>query len=97
MVPGSTPGSAVRFFPSGELFHGVHGLKLNACKDIGLTVNTRKTKYMEIGRHQGIITNKHTYQDSNIFKYVSCTDGKISVRIIFFYLFPHPQVVLSSL
>jgi hypothetical protein len=24
---------------------------LNACKDIGLAVNTRKTKYMEKGRH----------------------------------------------
>ena len=24
---------------------------LNACKDIGLAVNTGKTKYMEIGRH----------------------------------------------
>ena len=24
---------------------------LNACKDIGLGVNTGKTKYLEIGRH----------------------------------------------
>ena len=24
---------------------------LNACKDIGLAVNTGKTKYMEIGHH----------------------------------------------
>ena len=24
---------------------------LNTCKDIGLAVNTGKTKYMEIGRH----------------------------------------------
>ena len=26
---------------------------LNACKDIGLEVNIRKTKYMEIGHHRG--------------------------------------------
>ena len=25
---------------------------LNACKEIGLALNTEKTKYMEIGRHQ---------------------------------------------
>ena len=33
---------------------------LNACKDIGLAVNTEKTKYMEIGGHQGMIANEHT-------------------------------------
>ena len=27
---------------------------LNACKDIGLAVNTGKTTYMEIGRHRGM-------------------------------------------
>ena len=32
---------------------------LNACKDIGLAVNTGKTKYMEIGRNRGVITNEH--------------------------------------
>ena len=32
---------------------------LNACKDIGLTVNTEKTKYMEIGRHRGMIASGH--------------------------------------
>ena len=32
---------------------------LNACKDIGLAVNTGKTKYMEIGRHRGMIANEH--------------------------------------
>ena len=31
----------------------------NACKDIGLAVNTAKTKYMEIGRHRGMIANAH--------------------------------------
>ena len=28
---------------------------LNACKDIGLSVNTGKTKYMEIGCHRDMI------------------------------------------
>ena len=32
---------------------------LNACKDIGLAVNIRKTKYMEIGCHRGVIANEH--------------------------------------
>ena len=32
---------------------------LNACKNIGLAVNTGETKCMEIGRHRGIITNEH--------------------------------------
>ena len=32
---------------------------LNACKDIGLAVNTLKTKYMEIGRHLGMTPNAH--------------------------------------
>ena len=27
---------------------------LNACKDIGLAVNTWKTKYLEIGGHRGV-------------------------------------------
>ena len=31
---------------------------LNACKDIGLAVNTGKTKYMEIG-HRVVIANEH--------------------------------------
>ena len=32
---------------------------LNAYKDICLAVNTGKTKYMEIGRQQGVIANAH--------------------------------------
>ena len=32
---------------------------LNACKDIGLAVNIGKTKYMEIGRHRGVIASAH--------------------------------------
>ena len=38
---------------------------LNACKDIGLAVNIGKTKYMEIGRHRGIIGNTHIKIGSN--------------------------------
>ena len=33
------------------------GVLLNACKDIGLALNTGKTKYMEIGYHRDIIAN----------------------------------------
>ena len=43
---------------------------LNACKDIGLAVNTGKTKYMEIGRHQGIIVNAHIKIGSNSYEKV---------------------------
>ena len=32
---------------------------LNACKDIGLAVNTRKTEYMEIGRQRCMIAKEH--------------------------------------
>ena len=38
---------------------------LNVCKDIGLVVNAGKTKYMEIGRHGGMIAYKHIRIDSN--------------------------------
>ena len=30
---------------------------LNVCKDIGLAVNTQKTKYMEVGRHRSMMVN----------------------------------------
>ena len=49
---------------------------LNACKDIGLAVNTGKTKYMEIGRHRGVIANAHikigrnSYEKVETFKYL---------------------------
>ena len=49
---------------------------LNACKDIGLAVNTGKTKYMEIGRHRGMLANAHvnigsnSYEKVKIFKYL---------------------------
>ena len=49
---------------------------LNACKDIGLVVNTGKTKHMEMGRHRGIIANAHikigsnSYEKVETFKYL---------------------------
>ena len=43
---------------------------LNACKDIGLAVNTEKTKYMEIGCHQGMKANTHITESSNSYENV---------------------------
>ena len=43
---------------------------LNACKDIGLAVNTGKTKCMELGSHQGITTNDHINIASNSYEKV---------------------------
>ena len=40
---------------------------LHSCKDIGLAVNTGKTKYMDIGRHRGIIANEHIKIGSNSY------------------------------
>ena len=37
----------------------IRTIERNACKDIGVAVNTGKTKYMEIGRHRGMIANAH--------------------------------------
>ena len=31
---------------------------LNACENIALAVNTRKTKYIEVGRHRGMMVNE---------------------------------------
>ena len=45
---------------------------LNACKDIGLAVNTRKTKYMEVACHRGLMANEHIMVGSN-----SCEKAKI--------------------
>ena len=44
----------------------------NACKDIGLAVNTRKTKYMEVACHRGLMANEHIMVGSN-----SCEKAKI--------------------
>ena len=43
---------------------------LNACKDIGLTVNTEKTKYMEMGHHRGMIANAHINISINSYEKV---------------------------
>ena len=43
---------------------------LNACKNIGLAVNTRKPKYMEMGRHRGVIENAHIMIGSNSYEKV---------------------------
>ena len=40
------------------------------CKDIGLAVNIGKTKYMEIGRHRGVIANEHIKIGSNSYEKV---------------------------
>ena len=37
------------------------------CKVIGLAVNTRKTKYVEIGGHRGMIANEHIKIASNSY------------------------------
>ena len=48
---------------------------LNDCNDVGLAVNTGKSKYMEIGRNRGMIANEHikiasnSYKKSENFKY----------------------------
>ena len=41
---------------------------LNACKDTGLAVNTRKTKYKEVRYHQDMMANEHITIDSNSYK-----------------------------
>ena len=43
-------------------------LLLNACKDIGLALNTGKTKYMDIGHHPGMIANERIRIGSNSYK-----------------------------
>jgi hypothetical protein len=49
---------------------------LNACKDIGLAVNTWKTKDMEIGRHRGVIANENnSYEKLKTFK---CLDSLVT-------------------
>ena len=51
-------------------------LLLNACKDVGLAVNTGKTKYMEIGRDRGMIAyelvriGSNSYEKLKSFKYL---------------------------
>ena len=50
---------------------------LNTCKDIDLAVNRGNIKYVEIGRHRGMITNvnirigSNSYEKVKTFKYLS--------------------------
>ena len=52
----------------------------------GLAVNTGKTKYIEIGRHRGMIANEHIRKGSNsyekvkTFKYLGYL---VTIKIIF--------------
>ena len=45
-------------------------LLLNSCKDIGLAVNTGKTKYMETGCIRGMSVNEHIRIGSNSYEKV---------------------------
>ena len=40
---------------------------LNSRKDIGLTVNTRTSMYMEIGLHWDMMANEHIRVGSNLY------------------------------
>jgi hypothetical protein len=50
-------------------------VSLIACKEIGLAVNTRKTKYMEVGSHRVLMANEYiaigsnSYEKMKTFKY----------------------------
>ena len=41
---------------------------LNVFKDIGLAVNTRKIKCVEVGPHRGIMKNEHFTVISNSYE-----------------------------
>ena len=49
---------------------------INAFRDIGLTLNIGKTKFIEVGRHRSIVTNEYIIIGSNycervkIFQYL---------------------------
>ena len=38
----------------------------NACKDIGLAVNTRKTKYIRVEYYGGMMANEHITVGNNL-------------------------------
>ena len=40
---------------------------LNACKDIGLTVNIGESKYMKVGCHRGMMTDELITVGSNSY------------------------------
>ena len=58
---------------------------LNACKNISLAVNIAKTKYMEKGRHRGMIANEHikigsnSYEKVKTFKYLDYLLPKMKI------------------
>ena len=60
---------------------------LNAFRDIGLAVNTEKTKYMEVGRHRGMIANEYirigsnSYEEVKTFKYLG---SLVTIYLILF-------------
>ena len=41
---------------------------LNVHNDVGLAVNTGKSKYMEVGRHRGRMANEHITTGSNSYE-----------------------------
>ena len=43
-------------------------LSLKGCKDFGLAVNTERTKYMEVGRHRGMMANECTEIGSTLYE-----------------------------
>ena len=45
-------------------------LLLNSCNDTGLAAKIGKTKYIDIGRHRGIMANEHITVGSNSCKKV---------------------------
>ena len=45
-------------------------IKEDSCKGIGLAVNTRKIKDIEIGRHRDMIANEHIRIGSNSYEKV---------------------------
>ena len=52
--------------------HYIFKIKLlNVCKDIGLSVNARQTKYKKVGRHRGMMANEHIRIDSNSYEKVT--------------------------
>ena len=38
--------------------------------DVGLAVNIGKTRYMEVGRHRGMMANEHIRVGSNLYEKV---------------------------
>ena len=58
---------------------------LNACKDIGLAVNIGKTKYMEIGRHRGMMANAHIKIGSNSYEKVKTLLSRLFIDKSKFY------------